>query len=83
VDLPAALRSSPEIHGLGRGRSWHNDFDENGNHCRSLAILEIIAASEAILSTGHLSIPETHVLIDAAQQMKVERILVTQKYMVL
>jgi hypothetical protein len=40
-------------------------------------ILEIIAASEAILGTGHISIPETHALIDAAQELKVKRLLIT------
>ena len=40
-------------------------------------ILEIVAASETILSTGHLSIPETHALIEAAHEMGVERLLVT------
>jgi len=40
-------------------------------------ILEILAASDVILGTGHLSIPETHALIDAAHQMGVKRVLVT------
>ncbi|UCF92502.1 MAG: hypothetical protein JSW39_30280 [Desulfobacterales bacterium] len=42
-----------------------------------LDILEILAASEAILSTGHLSIPETFALIEAAQKVGVKRLLVT------
>jgi hypothetical protein len=36
-----------------------------------------MAASEAILGTGHISIPETHALIDAAQELKVKRLLIT------
>lgn len=40
-------------------------------------ILEILAASEAILGTGHLSVAETHALVDAARQMGVKRILAT------
>jgi len=76
---PASLKIKP-----GDPWPWTKDghgitiLDENGKLLQEVwAILEIIAASEAILSTGHLSIPETHVLIDAAQQMKVKRILVT------
>jgi hypothetical protein len=40
-------------------------------------ILEVMAASEAILGTGHLSIPETHAVLDAAREMKVKRLLIT------
>ena len=40
-------------------------------------ILEILAASETILGTGHLSVAETHALVDAARQMGVKRILAT------
>jgi hypothetical protein len=40
-------------------------------------ILEILAFHEVILGTGHLSVPETHALVDAARQMGVKRILAT------
>jgi hypothetical protein len=40
-------------------------------------ILEILAANETILGTGHLSVLETHALADAAKQMGVKRVLAT------
>lgn len=59
----------------GRGISL---FDEKGKLVQEVwDILEILAASEAILSTSHLSIPETFALTEAAQELGVKRILVT------
>ncbi len=53
-------------------------FDEKGKIVPEVwTILEILGSSEAILGTGHLSVPETHALVDAARQMKVKRILAT------
>lgn len=40
-------------------------------------ILELIAPSETILGTGHLSINETEALLTAAQEIGVKRLLVT------
>lgn len=40
-------------------------------------ILEILAPKDVILGTSHLSVPETHALVDAARQMGVKRILAT------
>jgi hypothetical protein len=40
-------------------------------------ILEILAPKDVILGTAHLSVPETHALVDAARQMGVKRILAT------
>jgi Family of unknown function (DUF6282) len=63
---------------------WSNNgkgitiFGENGKIIPEVwTILEIVAASETILGTGHLSVPETHALVDAAKQMGVKRILAT------
>ena len=59
----------------GRGISI---FDEAGKILPEVwAILEILAPTEAILGTAHLSVPETHALVDAARQMGVRRILAT------
>jgi hypothetical protein len=59
----------------GRGISI---FDEKGKIVAEVwTILEILAASKTILGTGHLSVPETHSLADAARQMGVKRILAT------
>lgn len=53
-------------------------FDEKGKIVPEVwTILEILASSETILGTGHLSVPETHALVDAAKQMGVKRILAT------
>jgi hypothetical protein len=53
-------------------------LDEGGKILPEVwTILEILAASETILGTGHLSVPETHALVDAARQMGVKRILAT------
>jgi len=53
-------------------------FDERGKLVQEVwNILEILAASDAILGTGHLSVPETYAVVEAAQQMGVKRILVT------
>jgi hypothetical protein len=53
-------------------------FDEKGKILQDVwSILEILAPSEAILGTGHLSVPETHALVDAARQIGVKRILAT------
>jgi hypothetical protein len=53
-------------------------FDENGKIIPAVwTILEILATSETILGTAHLSVPETHALVDAAVQMGVKRILLT------
>jgi len=52
--------------------------DENGKLVKEVEIiLEILAAGDVILGTGHLSIPETHTLIDAAQEIGVKSVLVT------
>ncbi len=40
-------------------------------------ILEILAPKDVILGTAHLSVPETHALVDAARQMGVKKILAT------
>lgn len=40
-------------------------------------ILEILAPKDVILGTAHLSVPETHALVDAAKQMGVKKILAT------
>ena len=40
-------------------------------------ILEILAPREVILGTAHLSVPETHALVDGANKMGVKRILAT------
>ena len=40
-------------------------------------ILEILAPKGVILGTAHLSVPETHALVDAANKMGVKRILAT------
>jgi len=53
-------------------------LDEDGKIVPEVwTILEILAASEAILGTGHISVPETHALVDAAKKMGVKRILAT------
>jgi hypothetical protein len=53
-------------------------FDEDGKILPEVwTILEILAANETILGTAHLSVPETHALVDAAKQMGVKRILAT------
>lgn len=59
----------------GRGISI---FDETGKIASEVwTILEILAPKDVILGTGHLSVPETHALVDAARQMGVKRILAT------
>jgi hypothetical protein len=59
----------------GRGISI---FDEKGKIVPEVwTILEILAAGNIILGTGHLSVAETHSLADAAKQMGVKRILAT------
>ena len=53
-------------------------FDEKGKIVPEVwTILEILASSDTILGTGHLSVPETHALVDAAKQMGIKRILAT------
>jgi len=53
-------------------------FDGNGKLLQEVwDILEILAANDAILGTGHLSAPETLALVEAAQQKGVKRILAT------
>lgn len=59
----------------GRGISI---FQEDGKIVPEVwTILEILAPREVILGTAHLSVPETHALVDAARQMGVKRILAT------
>ena len=59
----------------GRGISI---FDEAGKIVSEVwSILEILAAKDVILGTAHLSVPETHALVEAAKQMGVKRILAT------
>jgi hypothetical protein len=59
----------------GRGISI---FDEAGKIVPEVwSILEILAAKDVILGTAHLSVPETHALVEAAKQMGVKRILAT------
>ena len=76
---PASMKVKPED-----PWPWSKDghgitiFDEKGKIVPEVwTILEILGSSEAILGTGHLSVPETHALVDAAKQMKVKRILAT------
>jgi hypothetical protein len=55
-----------------------NLFDENGElRVEMRYILEILAPSETILGTGHLSVGETLALVSAALEMGVERIVIT------
>jgi hypothetical protein len=72
--------------GPKHGESWpwvRNDrgisiFNEDGKVCKEAwEILEIMAPTNAILGTSHLSIPETFALVEAARDVGVERILVT------
>jgi len=59
----------------GRGISI---FDETGKLRPEVRyILEIMAPTETILGTGHLSLKETHALVDAAVEMGVERVVLT------
>ena len=59
----------------GRGISI---FDETGKIVPEVwTILEILAPKDVILGTAHLSVPETHALVDAAKEMGVKRILAT------
>ena len=59
----------------GRGISI---LDEDGKLLKEVwTILEILAPSDAILGTAHLSVRETHALVDAARQKGVKRILIT------
>ena len=59
----------------GRGISI---FDETGKIASEVwTILEILAPKDVILGTGHLSVPETHALVDAAREKGVKRILAT------
>jgi hypothetical protein len=59
----------------GRGISL---FGEDGKlRPEVMVILEIMAPSDTILGTGHLSLQETHALVDAAIEMGVERIVLT------
>jgi hypothetical protein len=69
-----------------KGENWPWDrrgkgisiFDEKGKLVEEVfQILEIIAAGEVVLGTGHLSIPETRALIDAALDLKIKRLLIT------
>ena len=76
---PASMKVQP-----GDPWPWSKDgrgisiFDEKGKIVAEVwTILEILAASKTILGTGHLSVPETHSLADAARQMGVKRILAT------
>jgi len=59
----------------GRGISIFDEKDKLREEVWN--ILEILAASDAILGTAHLSVPETHALVDAAQQMGVKHVLIT------
>ena len=53
-------------------------FDETGKIASEVwTILEILAPKDVILGTGHLSVPETHALVDAAREKGVKRILAT------
>jgi hypothetical protein len=53
-------------------------FDEAGKIVPEVwTILEVLAPKDVILGTAHLSVPETHALVDAAKQMGVKRILAT------
>jgi len=53
-------------------------FDEAGKIVPEVwTILEILAPRDVILGTAHLSVPETHALVDAAKEMGVKRILAT------
>jgi hypothetical protein len=53
-------------------------FDEAGKIVPEVwTILEILAPKDVILGTAHLSVPETHALVDAAKEMGVKRILAT------
>ena len=59
----------------GRGISI---LDETGKIVPEVwTILEILAPKNVILGTAHISVPETHALVDAAKQMGVKRILAT------
>lgn len=52
-------------------------IDEKGQlHSEVIDILDIISSNNMILATGHLSVQEISVLIDAAKTQKVEKILV-------
>jgi hypothetical protein len=80
----AEKKETPEMTWKGESWPWAKGglgisiLDQGGKLREEVwQIIEIIAASEAILGTGHISIPETHALIDAAQEMKVERLLIT------
>lgn len=42
-----------------------------------VAVLELVAAADAILATGHLTAPELHVVVAEARQRGVRRILLT------
>ena len=59
----------------GRGISIFDERDKLREEVWN--ILEILAASDAMLGTAHLSVPEIHALVEAAQQMGVKRVLVT------
>ena len=59
----------------GRGISI---LGENGKlRPEVMIILEIMAPSDTILGTGHLSLQETHALVDAAIEMGIQRIVLT------
>jgi hypothetical protein len=77
--VPASLKVQPgdpwPWSKNGRGISI---FDETGRIVSEVwTILEILAPKDVILGTAHLSVPETHALVDAAKKMGVKRILAT------
>lgn len=59
----------------GRGISILDDRGRLVPEVRT--VLEIIAPTEVILGTAHLSVPETHTLVEEARAMGVKRILIT------
>jgi hypothetical protein len=80
IDPPAANKNGWK----GGNWPWYRNglgisiLGEDGKLLQEVwQILEIMATGEAILGTGHISIPETHALIKAAQEMRVGRLLIT------
>jgi hypothetical protein len=79
ASIPPSMKVQP-----GDPWPWSKDghgisiFDETGKIVPEVwTILEILAPKDVILGTAHLSVPETHALVDAAKQMGVKRILAT------
>jgi predicted metal-dependent TIM-barrel fold hydrolase len=87
IEMPT-VDSKQHIHLLGRTYPWSkiqlpaidgiSILDKNGKLIPEVTqIVELVADYNAILCTGHLTVPEMYPLIKAAKESGVEKILVT------